>query len=132
ASLAREAIKFSQPNRLECPASLPPHILRVLGMALGEKDTRLVEICWSAFCELVWTQPTVTPTDDEILAFNDASLHHQTSYRHLYPPVRSCQNDECSNHREDANLLTLTEPLTYNTNLFTVRHDLHHFVVLSW
>jgi hypothetical protein len=78
ASLARECIEFSQPNRLECPAALPPQILYVLVTALGEKDTRLVEICWLAFREIVWSQPCISPTDNEILAFNDTSLHHQT------------------------------------------------------
>ncbi|KAJ7254975.1 hypothetical protein B0H12DRAFT_1289102 [Mycena haematopus] len=122
ASLARESIEFSQPNRLECPTILPSNILRVLATALGEKDTRLVQICWSAFRALVWSQPCVVPTDQEILVFNDASLVHQTSFRHLYPPVRSCQTSKCPNHREDANILTLSEALTYGGTMFTLRH----------
>ncbi|KAF7342791.1 hypothetical protein MSAN_01994700 [Mycena sanguinolenta] len=122
ASLARESIEFSQGNKLECPVALPPRILRVLASALGEKDTRLVEICWAAFRGLVWSQPCVAPTEDEILAFNDAALPHQTSFRHLYPPVRSCQNSDCQNYCTDENKLTLGEPLTYNGTLFTLKY----------
>jgi len=83
ASLARESIEFSVENRLECPASLPLKIVRVLATALRERETRLIKICWSAFRELVWSQPPISPTDDEILAFNDAALHHQTC---KFPP----------------------------------------------
>ncbi|KAJ7454472.1 hypothetical protein FB451DRAFT_1280048 [Mycena latifolia] len=121
ASLARESIELSQSDKLQCPEVLPLHILRVLATALGEKDTHLVETCWSAFRELVWSQPLVSPTDEEILAYDDAALHHQTSFRHLYPPVRSCQSSDCSNHRTDENMLTLTEPLTYSATLFTLK-----------
>jgi hypothetical protein len=78
ASLARDSIEFSQINRLECPTTLPSTILRVLATALGETDTRLIEVCWSAFRGLVWSQSSVSPTDEEILVFNDASLHHHT------------------------------------------------------
>ncbi|KAJ7508142.1 hypothetical protein B0H11DRAFT_1704742 [Mycena galericulata] len=100
ASLARESIEFAQVEKIDCPISLPANILRVLATALGEKDTRLTEICWSAFRGLVWTQSAVVPTDDEILAYNDASLPHQT-YK---------------------NVLTLTDSLTYDATLFTLRH----------
>ncbi|KAJ7092220.1 hypothetical protein C8R44DRAFT_750333 [Mycena epipterygia] len=47
ASLARENIEFGQVNRSECPTTLPLQILRLLATALGEKDTRLIEICCS-------------------------------------------------------------------------------------
>ncbi|KAJ6494189.1 hypothetical protein C8R45DRAFT_927415 [Mycena sanguinolenta] len=100
ASLGKESIEFSQGNKLECPTFLPPRILCVLASALGEKDTRLVEICWSAFRELVWSQPRVAPTEDEILAFNDAALSHQT-YK---------------------NKLTLGEPLVHSGTLFTLKY----------
>ncbi|KAK7026326.1 hypothetical protein R3P38DRAFT_3269302 [Favolaschia claudopus] len=122
ASLAKEEIEFSIPNRELCPLSLPTKILRVLASALGECDTRLIEICWSAFGELVWTQPEIAATDEEILAFNDAALLHQTSFRHLFPPVRSCQSPICVNHRDDKSIMTLKEPLTHRATLFTVKH----------
>ncbi|KAJ7104806.1 hypothetical protein C8R44DRAFT_549732, partial [Mycena epipterygia] len=93
ASLARENIEFGQVNRSECPTTLPLQILHLLATALGEKDTCLIEICWSAFQGL----PPVSPTDEEILAFNDAALPNQTSFRHLYPPVRSSQSSDCPN-----------------------------------
>ncbi|KAJ7122671.1 hypothetical protein C8R43DRAFT_899755 [Mycena crocata] len=121
-SLARESIKFSQDDRTECLVSLPPRILRVLATALGEKDTHLVQICWAAFRGLVWTQSPVTPTDEEILGYNDAALPHQTFFHHLYPLVRSCHHAYCPNHRTDKNILSLTDPLTYNATLFTLRH----------
>ncbi|KAJ7185334.1 hypothetical protein C8R46DRAFT_981891 [Mycena filopes] len=107
ASLARESIDISQRNKLDCPTTLEPHILRTLATALGEKDTRLTEICWLAFRELVWTQSSISPTVDEILAYNDASLSHQTY---------------CANHRDDENILTLVEPLTYKATLFTLQY----------
>ncbi|KAJ7028171.1 hypothetical protein C8F04DRAFT_1044296 [Mycena alexandri] len=122
ASLARESIEVSQHNKLECPTELPSYILRTLATALGEKDTRLTEICWTAFRELVWTQPIISPTVDEILAYNDASVCHQTSFRHLYPPTRSCKTADCVNHRDDENILTLGELLTHTATLFTLEH----------
>ncbi|KAJ7627805.1 hypothetical protein DFH06DRAFT_1272919 [Mycena polygramma] len=122
ASLARETIEFAQVDREKCPESLPITVLRVLATALGETDTRLIESCWTAFRGLVWSQPCISPTDDEILAYNDAALRHETSFRHLYPPVRSCQHSGCRNHHEDGNILTLTDPLTYSSTLFTLRH----------
>ncbi|KAJ7768998.1 hypothetical protein B0H16DRAFT_1781268 [Mycena metata] len=122
ASLARETIEVSQRNKLVCPTEIPPHILRTLATVLGEKDTRLTEICWTAFRELVWTQPIISPTVDEILAYNDTALIHQTSFRHLYPPTRSCKTPDCVNHRDDENILTLVEPLTHTATLFTLEH----------
>ncbi|KAJ6565532.1 hypothetical protein DFH09DRAFT_870354, partial [Mycena vulgaris] len=95
ASLARESIEFEQADKSQCPAKLPINILRILVTALGEKDTYLVGTCWAAFRQLVWNQPPIYASFEEILAYNDASLRHGTSYRHLYPPVRSCQDREC-------------------------------------
>ncbi|KAJ7662420.1 hypothetical protein B0H17DRAFT_953092 [Mycena rosella] len=94
ASLARKDIDFAQVNQLDRPAFLPPPVVRLLATALGEKDTRWIEACWSAFGGLVWSQPLVSPTNDEILAFNNASLCHQTSFRHLYPPVHSARGPD--------------------------------------
>ncbi|KAJ6455114.1 hypothetical protein C8R47DRAFT_1251149 [Mycena vitilis] len=122
ASLARETIEFGQVDREKCPEALPITVLRVLATALGETDTRLIESCWTAFRGLVWSQPCISPTDDEILAYNDAALRHETSFRHLYPPVRSCQHSDCRNSHKDSNILTLTDPLTYSATLFTLRH----------
>ncbi|KAJ7741865.1 hypothetical protein B0H16DRAFT_1323588 [Mycena metata] len=100
ASLARETIELSQSDQLECPISLPQQILRVLATALGEKDTRLIEICWSAFRGLVWSQPTVTPVG-----------HFAISIR----------RHDLARPRSDKNLLTLTDPLTHAGTLFTLR-----------
>ncbi|KAJ6479387.1 hypothetical protein DFH09DRAFT_951397, partial [Mycena vulgaris] len=44
------------------------------------------------------------------------------TYRHLYPPVRSCQHRDCQNMHADRNILTLTDPLTHNATLFTLKH----------
>jgi hypothetical protein len=78
ASLARVSIEFGQRDKSTCPVTLSLSILRILASALGEKDTHLVETCWAAFRQLVWNQPPISASFDEILAYNAASLRHGT------------------------------------------------------
>ncbi|KAJ7280823.1 hypothetical protein C8J57DRAFT_1300171 [Mycena rebaudengoi] len=121
ATLVKPTIEFSQMDCRKCPTSLSPQICLFLASAPGY-HTDLIELCQSAFRDLVWNQPPISPTEAEILEYNDTALQYETSFRHLYPPMRSCQDSGCSNHREDARILTLTEPLTYKATLFTVGH----------
>ncbi|KAJ7280101.1 hypothetical protein C8J57DRAFT_1020344, partial [Mycena rebaudengoi] len=73
ATLVKPTIEFSQMDCRKCPTSLPPQICLVLASALG-CDTDLIELCWSAFRDLVWNQPKISPTEAEILEYNDAAL----------------------------------------------------------
>lgn len=43
------------------------------------------------------------------------------AYRHLYPPVFTCQEPTCRHFHNSAVKITLTEPCTYKATLFTLR-----------
>ncbi|KAJ7164484.1 hypothetical protein C8R46DRAFT_901653 [Mycena filopes] len=139
ACLARQTIAFQQVNNRRPPPVLPLPILRTLAASLEVTETRLIQTCWAAFKEILWEHPDVSPTDGEILTYNNAALvngsckrppnsfngnvHRKSiAFRHIYPPVRVCLEPNCSNHRETDDIMTLTEPMTHKATLYTAKN----------
>ncbi|KAJ6472117.1 hypothetical protein DFH09DRAFT_1110434 [Mycena vulgaris] len=60
------------------------------------QDTRLVQTCCAVFKEVFWDLPDVFPRDDEIILYNNAALTHGTSFRRIYPPVRTHNMSQAS------------------------------------
>ncbi|KAJ7692857.1 hypothetical protein B0H17DRAFT_1132835 [Mycena rosella] len=82
---------------------------------------QLGQTCWAAFKDILWDHPMITPTDEEIITYNNAALGNGTAYRHIYPPVRVCSNPECTNHRNINDIMTLTDPLTHKATLYMLQ-----------
>ncbi|KAJ7672974.1 hypothetical protein DFH06DRAFT_979239 [Mycena polygramma] len=122
ASLARQRIAFQQVNNRRPPPVLPPAVLETIAAALGVSDTRLVQTCWAAFKDIVWDHPNLSASEDEILAYNNAALSRGTSFRHIFPPVRTCIDPRCTNHNDSDDVMTLTDPLDHKATLFTVKN----------
>ncbi|KAF8143934.1 hypothetical protein K438DRAFT_1552543, partial [Mycena galopus ATCC 62051] len=95
AFLARQSIAFQQVNNKRPPPVLPLTIQEAIADSLAVSDLALIQTCWAAFKEVVWEHPDVCASSDEIALYNNAALHRNTSFRHIYPPVRVCSNAEC-------------------------------------
>ncbi|KAJ7670033.1 hypothetical protein DFH06DRAFT_1083660 [Mycena polygramma] len=122
ARLARPMIEFQQTDRRTPPEYLHPGLLELLADSLSEPDLNLVQLCWVAFKGIVWDHPEVEPTEEEVQRYNQAALCRGTSFGHLFPPVRVCQDSRCINHRDSDDIMTLTEPLTHKASLYTLRN----------
>ncbi|KAJ7229372.1 hypothetical protein C8J57DRAFT_1019516, partial [Mycena rebaudengoi] len=95
ACLARPLIEFQQKD-LRCPPDFLHHgLLELLAVSISETNLSLVQTCWVTFKEIIWTHPEVVPTENEVIKYNNAALCRGTSFGHLLPPVRVCQDPSC-------------------------------------
>ncbi|KAF8194768.1 hypothetical protein K438DRAFT_1587719 [Mycena galopus ATCC 62051] len=90
ACLARPLIEFQQKDRRRPPDVLHRGLLELLAVSISDTDLNLVETCWAAFKEIIWTHPEVIPTENEVIKYNNAALCRGTSFKNLLPPVRVC------------------------------------------
>ncbi|KAJ7690384.1 hypothetical protein B0H17DRAFT_1134408 [Mycena rosella] len=128
ACLARQTITFQQVNNWRPPpAILPPAILQTISTSLNVSETSLVQTCWAASEDILWDHPVITPSDEDIITYNDAALENGTTYSHIYPLVRVCSNPECTNHRNTNDIMTLMGPLTHKVTLYMLQSG-----VLQW
>ncbi|KAJ7367056.1 hypothetical protein DFH08DRAFT_658124, partial [Mycena albidolilacea] len=97
ACLARPLIEFQQEDRRCPPDILQPAILKLLAASISETNLALVHICWIAFKEVIWNHPEIVPIESELTQYNNAALCRGTSFGHLLPPVRVCQDLYCPN-----------------------------------
>ncbi|KAJ7924649.1 hypothetical protein B0H13DRAFT_1601503 [Mycena leptocephala] len=120
ACLARPLIESQETDKRHPPAYLHPGLLELLGGSLSEPDLDIVQLCWAAFKDIIWSHPAVEPTENEILQYNKAALCR--AFHHFFPPVRVCQVSGCINHRDSDDTMTLTEPMTHKATLYTLRN----------
>ncbi|KAK7001157.1 hypothetical protein R3P38DRAFT_3612695 [Favolaschia claudopus] len=122
ACLARPLIEFQVEDRRRPPDFLHCGLLELLAATVYEQNLDLVQTCWAAFKEIIWNHPEVQPTEEEIKEYNDAALCRGTSFAHLLPPVRVCQDSYCPNYRDSEDIMTLKEPLSHKATMHTLRN----------
>ncbi|KAJ3506212.1 hypothetical protein NLJ89_g6995 [Agrocybe chaxingu] len=116
-SIRQEHRKHNDPSL--APERLPQEIQTILENALDETPA-FVQECWLAFKEQLWCTPHngQTASHEDIRLYNQFALPQKFSYRHIYPPLRTCNNPECSHHKDSK---PLDHPLSHAATLFTLR-----------
>ncbi|KAK6984438.1 hypothetical protein R3P38DRAFT_3231659 [Favolaschia claudopus] len=122
ACLARPIIELQVEDRRRPPDFLHCGLLELLAATVSEPNLALVQTCWVAFKDIIWSYPEVVPTEEEIRQYSDAALSRGTSFGHLVPPVRVCQDSYCPNYRNSDDIMTLKEPLSHKATLYTLPH----------
>jgi hypothetical protein len=74
ACLARPLIEFQQKDLRRPPDFLHHGLLELLAVSISETNLSLVQTCWVAFKEIIWTHPEVVPTENEVIKYNNAAL----------------------------------------------------------
>ncbi|KAK6971993.1 hypothetical protein R3P38DRAFT_2751037 [Favolaschia claudopus] len=122
ACLARPLIEFQVEDRRRPPDFLHCGLLELLAATVYEQNLDLVQTCRAAFKEIIWNHPKVQPTEEEIKKYNDAALCCGTSFAHLLPPARVCQDSYCPSYRDSEDIMTLKEPLSHKATMHTLRN----------
>ncbi|EDR02333.1 uncharacterized protein LACBIDRAFT_309764 [Laccaria bicolor S238N-H82] len=98
AQLARPYVESQMQDKRAPPTTLPPKIVKVFMGAMDQEDSSAIEALWSTFRYSIWgVLSAIEAKEEDITIYNKFSLTLGTSYRHLYPPVRSCQDAFCVN-----------------------------------
>ncbi|KAF9540662.1 hypothetical protein CPC08DRAFT_770760 [Agrocybe pediades] len=121
ALLAKPTIHFHTVDGRR-PLAIPPLSIQLLLSQCTGVDIETTKVLWGGLKDVVWSLREVSdPSEEEIMEYNKYALPLGTCYHHLYPPVRVCQTKGCGNHREDNDVRTLGDPITYKGSLFTLR-----------
>jgi hypothetical protein len=76
--VARPLIEFQHKDKSSPPAYLDQGLLMLLGRCISVPNLEIVQICWVAFKDIIWSHPDVVPTENEITQYNEAALSRGT------------------------------------------------------
>ncbi|KAH6911335.1 hypothetical protein BKA70DRAFT_1460642 [Coprinopsis sp. MPI-PUGE-AT-0042] len=125
--LGQPTLEAAQHLALDHAPPLPNSLLSIFSNVLCLSES-IVDGIWDALRHEIWStlpkgQPSDTFSATEIAEFNKYALPLQTSFKHLYPPVRCCTNQDCTRFRPSQDgPATLSDPRTHKASLFTLSH----------
>ncbi|KAF5345361.1 hypothetical protein D9758_008449 [Tetrapyrgos nigripes] len=119
--LAKPTLQLDRRTVSSPPDSLSSRVVKIISACLDASEDVVNEL-WNALKVVVWQHGPIAASEEEIRLFNVHALQWDTSYRHLYPPVHTCQVSTCRHHILNSEReFNLCEPSTYKATLFTLK-----------